>query len=458
MRAFSLKRVLALLCLCFLCAPARAQLSVTSTATSSTINVNETVTFNITVQNPTAIEADNAVIQSRFPTTAVIVSETTSSPSALVTSQVTTNAGAVNVALSGIPGSSAATISIALRPTRAGAFTNTIVVAAEGFVAVTNKLVVTVNGLNADLTLTFAGVPTTAIANDWATYSATVTNRGPETANGVTVTSTLPTNVTLIAVSPAGHHTLVNRSLVLNMGTLTNGQSSQFLVTVQLGAVGTNAFVNTVQSTDTNDPSSANNTTTTTVIVAPYVPQNIRIVALSDFVYDQNVSLFNQVVTIQNVSTSALANIHLIVTNLTVTNKLWVISGTNAAHPFLMLTNILIPGETQDVNMQFFFAKRQPVSVDYVAAGIVTKIVLTNTFSVATNGTLAFRLNSISNRNYSVIYGTNVTDLIAPATNAVRTTAVVATNGTLTLVAPAPPLPEGTNTTSTRFFQVIQNP
>jgi uncharacterized repeat protein (TIGR01451 family) len=466
-----LKRTAALLFFLVCAASVRADLSISGVVSPSSINVNETATYTITLANTNLITIINPTLVSQFPSSARIISVTNVPSSVFTTSVITTNAGQVVFSLSQLQPGTSSQITMTLQPTVRGSFTNTFTASATGYVPVVNQLVVSVATLNSDLGLAVSAFPSTAIANDYVTYTSVVTNSGPGAASGVAVTTKLPTNVTVIAVSPTGHHSVSNRFLTLNVGTLTNGQASQFQVTAQL-APGTNTFTHTVSSIDTTDSNAGNNSITSAVNVAPFVPADIQIVSLSNRPeWDPARALFDEVITIKNVSTGALGNIHLIATDLTSTNKIWVLGGTNAGHPFFLATNILNAGESADITVEMFFAKRQPVDVTFIAAGIPTATVVTNStatnivnftniFNLSTNGTLAFNVQGPTNASFSVLYATNVVDLIPPATNAVRTAPIIATNGLVTITPPLPPPPTGVSNdvTTTRFYRVIQNP
>jgi uncharacterized repeat protein (TIGR01451 family) len=89
-------------------------------------------------------------------------------------------------------------------------------------------------------------------------YTISVTNYGPSSAGGVTVTDTLPASVTFVSASGNGINTagVVSWSL----GTLGSGQVSNVTVTVTAPASGTLTNAATVSS-PTGDPNSTNNVT-----------------------------------------------------------------------------------------------------------------------------------------------------------------------------------------------------
>jgi uncharacterized repeat protein (TIGR01451 family) len=98
-----------------------------------------------------------------------------------------------------------------------------------------------------------------------ATFTVTVSNSGPDAANGVTLTDTMSGATLVTAMSTIG--TCGNGSpIVCTIGTLATNQSAVVTITVNASNVGTIANSATVSSTDF-DPNSGNNATGTASIV-----------------------------------------------------------------------------------------------------------------------------------------------------------------------------------------------
>lgn len=123
----------------------------------------------------------------------------------------------------------------------------------------------------ADLAVVKTG-PATGHVGQPITYTITASNKGPSTANGVTVTDTMPKNTGFGSVSstqgscaPKPHSQLV----VCNIGTVANGSTVTVTLTLKPTTKGT--FTNTVSvaSTSPNDPVSGNNTSSVTTKVSP---------------------------------------------------------------------------------------------------------------------------------------------------------------------------------------------
>jgi uncharacterized repeat protein (TIGR01451 family) len=100
--------------------------------------------------------------------------------------------------------------------------------------------------------------PANVLASSNVVYTISVTNYGPSSASSVTVTDTLPANVTFVSATGGG----VNNSGVVSwsLGTLTNRQVNNVTVTVTAPASGSLTNVASV-STPTGDPNLTNNVT-----------------------------------------------------------------------------------------------------------------------------------------------------------------------------------------------------
>jgi uncharacterized repeat protein (TIGR01451 family)/fimbrial isopeptide formation D2 family protein len=95
-----------------------------------------------------------------------------------------------------------------------------------------NPTQVTVVTPSADLVVTKSQPsPATVNPGGTITYTVTVTNNGPNTANAVQVTDTIPNGTTVAAGTTAGF-TQAGQVLTWNVGTLANGASQTFTVVV----------------------------------------------------------------------------------------------------------------------------------------------------------------------------------------------------------------------------------
>ena len=122
-----------------------------------------------------------------------------------------------------------------------------------------------------DLAVIKTDDPDPVLAGQNLTYTVTVTNKGPDVATGVTLTDTLPGNVTLISATPSQGTscTLIGVQVICNLGTLNAGASATATLEVTAPSVAT-TLTNTVTVTGIEpDSNGANNTTSQTTTVNP---------------------------------------------------------------------------------------------------------------------------------------------------------------------------------------------
>ena len=107
-------------------------------------------------------------------------------------------------------------------------------------------------GAGADVATTKAG-PAEVVAGNGLSYTVTVTNAGPLSATGITVTDTLPLGVTVTAAPPGASITATSVSWPI--ASLAAGETATFSLIVAVPVTASGTLVNTVASTE-RDPGS----------------------------------------------------------------------------------------------------------------------------------------------------------------------------------------------------------
>ncbi len=123
---------------------------------------------------------------------------------------------------------------------------------------------------SADLSVSKADSPDPAHVGQKLTYTILVTNNGPDSATGVTLTDTLPKSTGFGSVSTTqGTCTRAKQVVSCNIGPLASGATATVTIVVKPTQKGTITNTVTVAATSPNDPNTANNTATTPTLVKP---------------------------------------------------------------------------------------------------------------------------------------------------------------------------------------------
>ena len=130
----------------------------------------------------------------------------------------------------------------------------------------TSTAITTVN-TQTNVSIVKTGTPNPVIAGNNLTYNLTVTNSGPSTATGVTITDPLPAGETFVSTT-GGTFNSGNDTLTDAIGTLAVGATQSITVTVTVGTSVTGTLSNTATVTN-NQPNPGPNTSTVITNVTP---------------------------------------------------------------------------------------------------------------------------------------------------------------------------------------------
>ncbi len=235
----------------------KADLSVTKDGPDD-VNNGDNFTYSLVATNAGPDTAVGASVSDLLPSNVQFVSSPDCSHSS----------GTVTCSLGNMaPGSQ--NLSITVNAVAPGTATNTASIASSTADPVddnTSGSVVTEIAPTADVSVSKSG-PAGATVGDNFNYSLSVSNSGPDAANGVSISDTLPAGIELvddgdcsssgstITCSPAG-------------GTLAKDASAPFTITVRATQSGSKTNTATV-SPSTNDPDSSDHSSSTTINVVP---------------------------------------------------------------------------------------------------------------------------------------------------------------------------------------------
>lgn len=134
--------------------------------------------------------------------------------------------------------------------------------------------VITVAAPEADLGLTIIDSPDPVVQGSNVTYSVTVTNNGPDTASGATLTATLPANVTLFATIPS--QGTCDTVVSCNLGAIASLGSATVTIEVIADASGTISYPMSISAIEA-DPTPANDSATATTTVTVPLSADLQI-------------------------------------------------------------------------------------------------------------------------------------------------------------------------------------
>jgi large repetitive protein len=257
---------------------ASADLTINKTGPASA-NAGTDVTYTVTLTNSGPSGASAVSLSDSTPANTTFVSETqTTGPAFSCSKPAVGGTGTISCTIGLFPIGSA-TFSITLH-IGAGTATGTVITNTANVSSTTAdpnpsgntpsaNTTVTASP-NADLSITKTPAPGPYGTGQQLTYTIVVSNGGPSAAAAVTVTDTLPAGTTLVSSTPAGACS-GSPVVTCNAGTITNGGSATFTLTVTLpstpGPITNTAVVSA--SAANPDPNPGNNPATSTITVVP---------------------------------------------------------------------------------------------------------------------------------------------------------------------------------------------
>jgi uncharacterized repeat protein (TIGR01451 family) len=233
-----------------------ADLTIAKTGSVDPILVGSNLTYSITVTNLGPSTATSVSVSDPLPASVTYVSAVSSQGS------VSEAGGTVTANLGSLTNGGIATISIVVTPTASGTLTNAASVAASETDPSTGNnsaTQTTVVDPSVDLAITKAGLPDPVPVNSNLTYTITVTNLGPSSATGVTVTDSLPAGVSFVSANSSQGSTMESGGTVTaQLGALANGAGGTVTIVVTPTMPGTLTNTASVTANQT-DPSPVNN-------------------------------------------------------------------------------------------------------------------------------------------------------------------------------------------------------
>ena len=258
-------------------ATASADVSIVKTAAAAA-STGSNLTYNINVTNNGPSDAATVTMTDTLPPNTTFVSESQlTGPAFICINPPSGGTGTVSCSIATLTAGTSATFAIVVQIAVAapvGTSSNTATVTSSSSDPNpsnnSSTAVTTIALATADLSITKTPAPGPYGTGMPLTYTIVATNGGPSTATAVTVTDVLPPGTTFQSATPSGACSGTT-TITCNAGTLANGASATFTLTVTLpsspGPVTNTASVTAAATTA--DPNPANNSASSTITVIP---------------------------------------------------------------------------------------------------------------------------------------------------------------------------------------------
>lgn len=327
------------------------------TVSPDPVIVSNAVTYSISITNISGATMDDVSLTNIFNELVQVT----------LTNSATTNWNVLYQDIGQMVSGQSTNILVQVTPTATGTLSNYVFVAntnwsATDFDDFTN-IPVSVIGTNivsqADLGVSFGnfspiGYPSDIFVNDRVTYDVIVTNAGPGSATKVFLTNSLPSGIKLLSVSPKNLISVSNNStVVLNLGTLTNGFSGDYQITFQPTNSGNYTF-SAFFNSNNFDSNLTNNFASTNITVFDFLPgtSNLVVYTNSGQVYSIQSGRLEQLVTLSNAGPTDAQAARVMVSGLT--NQLSNATGTNDGNPFVVYGAPLDAGQSVDLTLRYY--------------------------------------------------------------------------------------------------------
>lgn len=156
-----------------------------------------------------------------------------------------------------------------------------VVSVVNGIEATPQQVTATITDAAADLSIikTIVTAPPYVVGQD-VTYNIAVTNNGPDTAAGVTITDTLPAGTTFVSATPSQGSCSGTTTVTCTLGSLANTISATVALTMRLDTAGSISNTATASS-EQGDPTPENSSTSPAILVAPAAVGDIPSLSVS---------------------------------------------------------------------------------------------------------------------------------------------------------------------------------
>ncbi len=222
------------------------------------------LSYAVTISNQGPSAATGLVLSDVLPSSVSLVSAATTGGTCATTGST------VTCAMNNLSFGSSALVTLAVRPGVAGSLANTLSITANetDLNATNNNAIATVTVKPAvDLGITVTPSPIPVYAGGNLSYAVTISNQGPSTATGLTLSDVLSSDVSWVSATTAGGTcTTAGSSVACTMNDLSAGSDALVTLVTRPGMAGSLSNTLSIAANET-DLSPADNTATATATV-----------------------------------------------------------------------------------------------------------------------------------------------------------------------------------------------
>ncbi|HEU4889596.1 MAG TPA: DUF11 domain-containing protein, partial [Thermoanaerobaculia bacterium] len=302
-------------------APLVADLGITKTTQSDNAAPGATVVYTITLTNNGPDAATNVVVTDTLP--ASLLFQSISEPAGFdCTTPAVGASGTITCTAASMAASTTATFTLIVQVAgnATGTINNTATATSDtddnnGGNDSGSAPPVAVGGAGtADLGVTKSTNTTTASAGDPVTYTITVTNNGPDAANEVVVSDTLPPSLLFQSITPAATFTCTtpaagtSGTITCTGGPLANGATATFTLNTTVAPGATGSISNGVSvSSSASDSNGGNSTATAPGVIVGEA--DLSITKTTNVTQTQTGNTINYTITVTNNGTDPALNV-----------------------------------------------------------------------------------------------------------------------------------------------------
>ncbi|MGZ8830824.1 MAG: IPTL-CTERM sorting domain-containing protein, partial [Thermoanaerobaculia bacterium] len=255
-----------------------ADLAVTKTGPAA-VTAGQTATFTIVATNNGPSDAQTVSLSDPVPANSTFASMLQNSgPAFTCTTPAAGGTGTATCTIATRVSGGSATFTLVLNTPigLSGAISNTATItSATGDPNAANNTAtaaVTVAPAIADLSIAKSASAGNIIPGTNVTYTIVVTNNGPSTATGVTVTDVLPVAMTFVSATTTQGSCTGTTTVTCNVGSILNGANATITITATAGTTLTSTTNTATVMSTSSDPNPANDSSTTNVAIVESIP------------------------------------------------------------------------------------------------------------------------------------------------------------------------------------------